>query len=95
MENLFLATVDNAIAFNLPHVNKLQPLVTMNIGDYSPRTIGLTIATSFINLQRSAVEVILGDKRVLLSHKIRGHTIFFVWPNATSSSLNQLVNNAL
>ena len=34
----------------------------------SPRTIGLTIAASFINLRRSAVEVILGDKRVLLRY---------------------------
>jgi hypothetical protein len=61
---------------NLPQVNKPQPLITMNFGDYSPCTIGLTIAASFINLRRSTVEVILGDKRVLLSHKIRGHTIF-------------------
>ena len=67
------------IEVNLPQVNKPQPLVTMNFGDYSPCTIGLTIAASFINLRRSAVEVILGDRRVLLSHKIRGHTIFFVW----------------
>jgi hypothetical protein len=44
------------IEFNLPQVNKPQPL---NIGDYSPCTIGLTIAASFINLRRSAVEVIL------------------------------------
>ena len=64
------------IEVNLPQVNKPQPLVTMNFGDVSPCTIGLTITASFINLQRSAVEVILGDKRVLLSHKIRGHTIF-------------------
>jgi hypothetical protein len=42
----------------------------------SLRTIVLTIAASFINLRRSTVEVILGDKHVLLSHKIRGHTIF-------------------
>jgi hypothetical protein len=55
------------IKFNLPQVNKPQPLVTMNFGDYSPCTIGLTITASFINLRRSAVEVILGDKRVLLS----------------------------
>ena len=48
-------------------------------GLYSPRSIGPTIAASFSNLQRSAVEVILGDKRVLSSHKIRGHTTFFVW----------------
>ena len=76
------------IEFNLPQVkllNKPQPLVTMNFGDYSPCTIGLTIAASFINLRRSAVEVILGDRRVLLSHKIRGHTIFLF---GTSSSLN-------
>jgi hypothetical protein len=75
--------------FNLPQVNKpqWQPLVTMNFGDYSPCTIGLTIAASFINLRRSAVEVILGDKRVLLSHNIRGHTIFCL-ANGTSSSLN-------
>jgi hypothetical protein len=66
----------------------MQTLVTMNFGDYSPCTMGLTIAASFINLRRSAVAVILGNKRVLLSHKIRGHTIFFVWPNATSRSLN-------
>ena len=64
------------IEVKLPQVNKPQPLVTMNFGDFSPCTIGLTIAASFINLRRSAVEVILGDKRVLLSHKIRGHTIF-------------------
>jgi hypothetical protein len=64
------------IEFNLPQVNKPQPLVTMNFGDYSPCTIRLTIAASFINLRRSAVEVILGDKHVLLSYKIRGHTIF-------------------
>ena len=65
------------IEVNLPQVNKPQPaLVTMNFGDFSPCTIGLTIAAWFIKLQRSAVEVILGDKRVLLSHKIRGHTIF-------------------
>jgi hypothetical protein len=51
-----------------------QPLATMNFGNYSPRIIGLTIAASFINLQRSVVEEILGDKRVLLSHKIRGYT---------------------
>jgi hypothetical protein len=31
--------------------------------------------TASILRRRSAVEVILGDKRVLLSHKIRGHTI--------------------
>jgi hypothetical protein len=67
------------IEFILPQVNEPQPLVTMNFGDYSPCTIGLTIAASFIHLRRSAVEVILGDKRVLLSHKIRGYTIFFVW----------------
>jgi hypothetical protein len=64
------------IEVKLPQVNKPQPLVTMNFGDFLPLTIGLTIAASFINLRRSAVEVILGDKRVLLSHKIRGHTIF-------------------
>jgi hypothetical protein len=77
------------IEFNLPSSQQaVQTLVTMNFGDYSPCTIGLTIAASFINLRRSTVEIILGEKRVLLSHKIRGHTIFFVWSNATSSSLN-------
>ena len=77
------------IEFNLPQVkstsHNLYSLVTMNFGDYSPCTIGLTIAASFINLRRSAVEVILGDRRVLLTHKIRGHTIFLF---GTSSSLN-------
>ena len=71
------------IEFNLSpsEVKKPQPLVTMNFGDYSPCTIGLTIAASFINLRRSAVEVILGDRRVLLTH----NTIFLF---GTSSSLN-------
>jgi hypothetical protein len=46
---------------------------------YSPCTIGLTIAALFINLRRSTVEEILGDKRVLLSHKISGHTRFFLF----------------
>ena len=64
------------IEVKLPQVNKPQPLVTTNFGDFLPCTIVLTIAASFINLRRSAVEVILGDKRVLLSHKIRGRTIF-------------------
>jgi hypothetical protein len=44
----------------------------MNFGDYSPCTIRLTIAASFINLRRSKVEVILGGKRVLLNHRIMG-----------------------
>jgi hypothetical protein len=66
------------IQFNVPQVNKPQPLAMMNFGDYSPHTIVLTIATSFINL-RSAVNVIFGGKNVLLSHTIYVDTQFFLF----------------